>query len=47
MKKKMLRKLREVCNDVVDEKETNKIIEDEVNKVLEETRPKKKRKSDK
>ena len=47
MKKKMLRKLREVCNDVIDEKETNKIIEDEVNKVLEETRPKKKRKSDK
>ena len=46
MKKKMLRKLREVCNDVIDEKETNKIIEDEVNKVLEETRPKKKRKCD-
>ena len=44
MKKKMLRKLREVCNDVVDEKETNKIIEDEVNKVLEETKPKKKTK---
>lgn len=47
MKKKMLRKLREICNDVIGEKETNKIIEDEVNKVLEETRPKKKRKSDK
>ena len=46
MKKKMLRKLREICNDVIGEKETNKIIEDEVNKVLEETRPKKKRKSD-
>ena len=44
MKKKMLRKLREICNDVIGEKETNKIIEDEVNKVLEETRPKKKRK---
>lgn len=43
----MLRKLREICNDVIGEKETNKIIEDEVNKVLEETRPKKKRKSDK
>jgi len=47
MKKKMLRKLRKICNDVIGEKETNKIIEDEVNKVLEETRPKKKRKSDK
>ena len=47
MKKKMLRKLREICNNVIGEKETNKIIEDEVNKVLEETRPKKKRKSDK
>ena len=47
MKKKMLRKLREIWNDVIGEKETNKIIEDEVNKVLEETRPKKKRKSDK
>lgn len=47
MKKKMLRKLREICNDVIGEKETNKIIEDEINKVLEETRPKKKRKSDK
>ena len=42
MKKKMLRKLREICNDVIGEKETNKIIEDEVNKVLEETKPKKK-----
>lgn len=47
MKKKLLRKLREICNDVIGEKETNKIIEDEINKVLEETRPKKKRKSDK
>ena len=47
MKKKMLRKLREICNDVIGEKETNKIIEDEVNKVLEENKPKKKRKSDK
>lgn len=47
MKKKILRKLREICNDVIGEKETNKIIEDEINKVLEETRPKKKRKSDK
>ena len=44
MKKKMLRKLREICNDVIGEKETNKIIEDEVNKVLEETKPKKKTK---
>lgn len=40
----MLRKLREICNDVIGEKETNKIIEDEVNKVLEETKPKKKTK---
>ena len=44
MKKKMLRKLREICNDVIGEKETNKIIEDVVNKVLEETKPKKKTK---
>ena len=48
MKKKMLRKLRELSNEVLGEEETNKIVEDTVNEVLEETKPKtKKRKSDK
>lgn len=45
MKKKMLRKLREVSNNIIGEEKTNKIIE--VKEVLEETKPKKKRKSDK
>ena len=44
MKKKMLRKLREVCNNVIGEEETNKIIEDTVQEVLEETKPKTKKK---
>jgi len=30
MKKKMLRKLREISNDIIGEEETNKIIEDTV-----------------
>lgn len=47
MKKKMLRKLREVSNNIIGEEETNKIIEETVKEVLEETKPKKKRKSDK
>jgi len=46
MKKKMLRKLREISNEVLGEEETNKIIEETVKEVLEETKPKKK-KSDK
>lgn len=48
MKKKVLRKLRELSNEILGEKETNKIIEDTVKEVLEETKPKsKKKKSDK
>lgn len=47
MKKKMLRKLRETCNELIGEEETNKIITETIEEVLEETRPKKKRKSDK
>lgn len=46
MKKKMLRKLRELCNEALGEEETNKIIDNTIEKVLEETKPKKK-KSDK
>ena len=47
MKKKMLRKLREASNNIIGDEETNKIIEETVKEVLEETKPKKKRKSDK
>lgn len=47
MKKKMLRKFREISNNIIGEEETNKIIEETVKEVLEETKPKKKRKSDK
>lgn len=42
MKKAMLRKLREISNKVLGEEETNKIIDDTVNEILEETKPKKK-----
>ena len=40
----MLRKLREASNDIIGEEETNKIIEDTIKKVLEETKPKTKKK---
>jgi hypothetical protein len=44
MKKKMLRKLRETSNDIIGKEETNKIIEDTIKEVLEETKPKTKKK---
>ena len=44
MKKKMLRKLRETCNELIEEEETNKIITETIEEVLEETKPKKKTK---
>lgn len=44
MKKKMLRKLRETCNELIGGEETNKIITETIEKVLEETKPKKKTK---
>lgn len=47
MKKAMLRKLRQISNEILGEEETNKIIQEEIDKVLEETKPKKKKKSDK
>jgi len=47
MKKSMLRKLRQISNEILGEEETNKIIQKEIDKVLEETKPKKKKKSDK
>ena len=47
MKKAMLRKLRQISNGLIGEEETNKIIQEEIKKVLEETKPKKKKKSDK
>ncbi len=46
MKKAMLRKLRTLSENVLGKKETEKIIKETVDKVLEETKPKKK-KSDK
>lgn len=42
-KLKALLKLREMCNEVLGEKETEKIINNTVKEVLEETKPKKKR----
>ena len=50
MKKIQLRallKLRELSNKVLGEEETEKIVNDTVKEVLEETKPKKKKKSDK
>lgn len=47
MKKVMLRKLRQMSNEILGEEETNKIIDEEIEKVLEETKPKRKKKSDK
>ena len=48
MKKKVFRKLRQLANEVLGEKETNKIIDETVKEFLEETKPKKrKKKSDK
>lgn len=44
MKKKMLRKLREACNELIGEEETNKIITETIEEVLEKTKPKKKNK---
>lgn len=47
MKKAMLRKLRAMSNKVLGVEKTNQIIEETVRKVLDETTPKKKKKSDK
>ena len=48
MKKAMLRKIRQISNELIGEEETNKIIQEEIEKVLEETKPKpRKKKSDK
>ena len=44
MKKKMLRKLREWSNEIVGEDETNKNIDVAIKEVLEETKPKPKKK---
>ena len=43
MKKAMLRKLRAMSNEVLGEEKTNQIIEETVKKVLEDTKPKKKK----
>lgn len=40
----MLRKLRETCNELIGEEETNNIITETIEEVLEETKPKKKTK---
>ena len=50
MKKVQLRallKLRELSNKVLGEEETNKIVDETVKEVLEEIKPKKKKKADK
>lgn len=48
MKKAMLRKMRQISNELIGEEETNKIIQEEIEKLLEETKPKpRKKKSDK
>ena len=41
MKKRVLRKLREMAEDILGKEETNKIIEESVKEVLEEKKPKK------
>lgn len=43
MKKTMLRRLRAKCNDVLGEEKTDKIIEETVKKILNETDLKRKR----
>ena len=47
LKLRALLKLRELSNKVLGEEETEKIINETVKEVLEETKPKKKKKSDK
>lgn len=41
MKKKMLRKLREISNEIIGKEETNKIIDETIKEVLEKTELKK------
>lgn len=43
MKKAMLRKLRTISNEVLGEEKTNQIIDETVKKVLDDTKPKKKK----
>ena len=43
MKKKLFRELRRIANEVLGEEETDKIINETVKEVLEETKPKRKR----
>lgn len=43
MKKKMLRKLREISEEVLGEDKTDEIIKETVEEVLKETKPKKKK----
>ena len=54
MKKAMLRKLRELSEEIIGKEETDKIVKETVEEILEETKPKekeivkeKKKKSDK
>lgn len=48
MKKATLRKLRQISNELIGEDETNKIIQEEIEKLLEDTKPRpRKKKSDK
>lgn len=44
MKKAILRKIRKMSEEIIGEEKTNKIIEETITKVLEETKPKKKSK---
>ena len=39
MKKKVFRKLRALANEILGKEETDKIIKEEVDKFLEETKP--------
>lgn len=43
MKKAMLRKLRAISNEVLGEEKTKQIIDETVKKVLDDTKPKKKK----
>lgn len=44
MKKSVLRKLRQISEEVLGKEETDRIIKNTVEKVIEETKPKKKTK---
>ncbi len=47
MKKKILRKLRKITSELIGEEQTNKIINEQIENVLDETKPVKETKKNK